>query len=162
MYNKLKIAAEKLGAMLKTKRLTITTAESCTSGWIGSSLAAAKESTTFYNCGFITYTDHAKYRVLGVAEETLRLHSAVSEASVKEMACGAKRLSGDDIGIAVSGYAGPAGGTDGTPAGTVWFAWCLEDGSIRTSRQMFSGDNEQVVLKASLFSINEMQRFLKE
>ncbi|XXN66703.1 CinA family protein (plasmid) [Enterobacter ludwigii] len=160
MNNQLKIAAEKLGTTLKTKRLTITTAESCTSGWVGAALAAVKDSSAFYSSGFITYTDQAKHRVLAVTEETLRHHSAVSEAAVKEMACGAKRLSGDDIGIAVSGYAGPAGGADGTPAGTVWFAWCLKDDSVLTSRQMFSGNSEEVVIKATLFSINELQGLL--
>ncbi|WP_052206307.1 CinA family protein [Pantoea rodasii] len=87
---------------------------------------------------------------------------AVSEAAVIEMAYGAKALSGDSIGMAVSGYAGPDGGDDGTPAGTVWFGWCLADDSVCTCQKSFSGSSEDVVRKAAVFSINELTRILSE
>jgi len=153
-------AATVLGELLIEKKLTLTTAESCTSGWVGAALAAVSESSLFYSSGFITYTNLAKHRVLNVSMETLERCTAVSEATVSEMACGAKALSGDEIGIATSGYAGPAGGEDGTPAGTVWFAWCLPDGCVHTSRQWFSGTNDEVMLKASNYCLTELTRIL--
>lgn len=152
--------ATEVGNKLLAAGLSVTTAESCTSGWVGSALAAASDSSRFYSSGFITYTNQAKQRVLGVSAETLARDTAVSEAAVREMACGAKKLSGDTLAIAVSGYAGPDGGEDGTPAGTVWFAWCLADGSVHTSRQWFSGEGEEVVRKATLFSLAELKRLL--
>lgn len=154
-------AAERLGSVLISQHLTLTTAESCTSGWVGASLAAVKGSSRFYSSGFITYTDQAKHRILGVKEETLLSQTAVSEAAVREMACGAKQLSGDNIGIAVSGYAGPEGGNDGTQAGTVWFGWCLNDDSVCTSQQWFSGNSEEVVRKATLFCLTELCRIIE-
>lgn len=155
-------AAEQLGKLLCERNLTLTTAESCTSGWAGSALAAVTGSSRFYQSGFITYSDISKQRVLGVNAQTLIRFSAVSDAAVGEMASGAKKLSGDDIGLAVSGYAGPAGGKDGTPPGTVWFGWCLEDNSVHTSRQWFPGSSEEVVKKAALFSINELIRIFSD
>lgn len=162
MDEKLISLANELGEILKEKSLSVTTAESCTSGWVGSALAAASDSSRFYSSGFITYTNEAKQRVLGVSGDTLARFTAVSEATVSEMACGAKKLSGDNIGLATSGYAGPDGGEDGTPAGTVWFAWCLADESVHTSRQWFSGESEEVVYKATLFSLSELKRLLAE
>ena len=150
-----------LGDLLLERKLTVTTAESCTSGWVGSTLAAVGQSSQFYSSGFITYTDQAKHRVLNVSEETLARDSAVSEAAVREMAAGAKTLSGDDSSIAVSGYAGPDGGEDGTPAGTVWFAWCLPDESVHTRRQWFAGESEDVVKQATHFSLSELINILK-
>jgi len=137
MDNELIDAATILGELLSAKALNVTTAESCTAGWVGSALAAVSNSSKFYSSGFINYSDASKQRVLNVSPRTIACHSAVSEAVVIEMACGAKALSGDSIGIAVSGYAGPDGGKDGTPAGNVWFAWCLPEGCVYTSRHWF-------------------------
>ena len=161
MDEKLIQTATELGDLLVKKGLTVTTAESCTSGWLGSTLAAVSDSSVFYSSGFITYTDQAKHRILGVSTETLEEYSAVSEAAVSEMACGARKLSGDAIGMATSGYAGPDGGEDGTPAGTVWFAWCLPDESVHTRRQWFAGESEDVVKQATHFSLSELINILK-
>lgn len=154
--------ASQLGAILIHKGLSVTTAESCTSGWVGASLAAVNESSRFYTSGFITYSDRSKQRVLGVSLTTLNRYSAVSEAAVSEMACGAKKITGDDIGLAVSGYAGPQGGDDGTPAGTIWFAWCLQDESVHTCKRVFDGEAEEVVRNAVKFSLCELSRLLEE
>ena len=150
-----------LGNLLLEQKLTVTTAESCTSGWVGSTLAAVSQSSQFYSSGFITYTNQAKHRVLNVSEETLVYDSAVSEAAVREMAAGAKALSGDDSSIAVSGYAGPDGGEDGTPAGTVWFAWGLPDSTIQTCCQRFSGESEEVVRQATKYSLEQLTARLR-
>lgn len=162
MDNELIDVATILGELLSVKALTVTTAESCTAGWVGTALAAVSNSSRFYSSGFINYSDASKQRVLRVSPQTIACHSAVSEAVVIEMACGAKALSGDPIGMAVSGYAGPDGGDDGTPAGTVWFGWCLADDSVCTSQKWFSGSSEEVVRKAALYSIKELTRILSE
>ena len=162
MNDDLKEAATQLGKLLIDNNLTITTAESCTAGWVGAALASVSESSLFYSSGFITYTNHAKHRVLNVSMETLDQYTAVSEAAVREMACGAKNLSGDGIGVATSGYAGPEGGEDGTPAGTVWFAWCLPEGCVFTSRQWFSGESEQVMQKATHYCLTELTRIMTD
>lgn len=155
-------AATGLSEILLSRKLTLTSAESCTSGWIGAALAAVKNSSEFYSCGFITYTYAAKHRVLGVKNATLEKYSAVSEAAIGEMATGAKSLSGVDVSLATSGYAGPSGGEDGTPAGTVWLGWCLPDGTTCAQEYHFSGDSEQVMQQASLAAINELTRLLTE
>lgn len=155
-------AASELSEILLTRGWIVTTAESCTSGWVGAALAAASDSSRFYSSGFITYTNQAKHRILGVSNGTLERDTAVSESAVSEMAAGAKKLSGDDISIAISGYAGPEGGEDGTPAGTVWFAWCLQDNHIHTCRKHFAGDSEEVVRQAALYSLNELNRLLRQ
>lgn len=162
MDNDIYDAATRLGEVLMLQGKTVTTAESCTSGWAGAALAAVTDSSRFYSSGFITYTDQAKARVLNVNPDTLERYTAVSEATVREMACGARLLTGDSIGIAISGYAGPDGGEDGTPPGTVWFGWCLEDGCVYTSQQWFAGSSEDVMKKASLFSLSELIRILAD
>ncbi|MBK0091167.1 CinA family protein [Erwinia sp. S59] len=161
MNDDLIAVATELGHLLIEKKLTITTAESCTSGWVGTALAAVSKSSLFYSSGFITYTNLAKHRVLNVSMATLDRYTAVSEAAVSEMACGAKALSGDTISIATSGYAGPDGGEDGTPPGTVWFAWCLPEGCVHTSRQWFSGESEEVMHKATHYCLTELKRILE-
>ncbi len=161
MTDDLAHVATELGDLLIENKLTVTTAESCTSGWVGAALAAVSDSSQFYNSGFITYSNLAKHRVLNVSMETLERFTAVSEAAVSEMACGAKVLSGDSIGIATSGYAGPEGGEDGTPAGTVWFAWCLPEGCVHTSRQWFAGESEEVMQKATHYCLAELIRIMR-
>jgi nicotinamide-nucleotide amidase len=99
----------------------IVTAESCTGGWIAKSFTDAAGSSRWFECGYVTYSNSAKVRDLGVSSRTLDLHGAVSEPTVREMAAGALRVSGADVSIAVSGIAGPDGGTAEKPVGTVWF-----------------------------------------
>ncbi len=101
----------------------IATAESCTGGWIAKSFTDLAGSSRWFECGYVTYSNEAKMRDLGVSPRTLSEHGAVSEPTVREMATGALRVSGADISIAVSGIAGPDGGSVEKPVGTVWF--CL-------------------------------------
>lgn len=123
MNEKLQHAAKQAGIYLSRRGLRLATAESCTGGLITYMLCATEDTTAFYSSGFITYTNEAKQRMLGVSAETLRLYTAVSEQTVHEMAAGARERSGEDVSLSVSGYAGPDGGEDGTPPGTVWFGW---------------------------------------
>jgi nicotinamide-nucleotide amidase len=125
----------------------VATAESCTGGWIAKSITDIAGSSAVFSYGIVSYSNGAKESVLGVRNATLEEHGAVSEQVVGEMAAGVLRLSGADIAVAVSGIAGPDGGTDDKPVGTVWFAWAVRDGagaSIDTSCQHFSGDRELV------------------
>jgi len=103
------------------KKYRIVTAESCTGGWIAKVFTDAAGSSRWFECGYVTYSNAAKVRDLGVASRTLDEHGAVSEPTVREMAAGALRVSGADVAIAVSGIAGPDGGSAEKPVGTVWF-----------------------------------------
>ena len=154
--------ANELGRLLTEKKLRLTTAESCTGGLIASALCASDDTPSFYGCGFITYTDGAKITVLGVKEETISAHTAVREQTVKEMACGAIAHSGADVSLAVSGYAGPDGGEDGTPAGTVWFAWQLPDNVIVAKVKHFEGDSESVIKQAASYSLGTLIMLLAD
>ena len=125
----------------------VATAESCTGGWIAKSITDIPGSSAVFGYGLVSYSNGAKEQVLGVSNATLEKYGAVSEPVVEEMAEGALRLSGADIAVAVSGIAGPDGGTDDKPVGTVWFAWAVRDGSdalTDTSCERFSGDRELV------------------
>lgn len=125
----------------------VTTAESCTGGWIAKSITDIPGSSAVFGYGVVCYSNGAKESFLGVKNATIEDNGAVSEAVVAEMAEAALCLSGADIAVAVSGIAGPDGGTAEKPVGTVWFAWAVRDGSdarIDTSCEHFSGDRDLV------------------
>lgn len=130
--------AEKLQEVLRDQGKTMTTAESCTGGLIASTMIREPGSSAVLGTGFVTYANRAKRDQLGVASTTLKTHGAVSEPVVKEMLLGALHRSGADIGVAVSGIAGPGGGSDDKPVGTVWIAWGTPD-DLRTHTTVVSG-----------------------
>jgi nicotinamide-nucleotide amidase len=123
--------AQKVLALLRERGASLTTAESCTGGLIASMLTRVPGSSDGFHAGFVTYSNAIKQSVLGVSPDTLALHGAVSEEVVREMALGALHRSGADYAIAVSGIAGPDGGTAEKPVGTVWLAWGSRD-KLRT------------------------------
>lgn len=126
---------------------SVATAESCTGGWIAKSLTDVSGSSQCFGYGIVSYSNGAKESMLGVKAATLVEHGAVSEAVVREMAEGALALSGASIAVAVSGVAGPDGGTAEKPVGTVWFAWAARQGKkVRTEAllQQISGDRRAV------------------
>jgi nicotinamide-nucleotide amidase len=123
--------AQKVLQLLRERGATLTTAESCTGGLIASLLTRVPGSSEGFHAGFVTYSNDIKQSVLGVREDTLQRHGAVSEAVVREMAQGAMQRSGADYAIAVSGIAGPDGGSAEKPVGTVWLAWGSKD-NLRT------------------------------
>jgi len=116
-----------LGAALRRAGLKLTVAESCTGGWIAKVLTDIPGSSDWFDCGFVTYSNRAKVAALGVAPETLERHGAVSEAVVRQMAAGARRATGCRAALAVSGIAGPGGGSADKPVGLVHFAWSLDE-----------------------------------
>jgi nicotinamide-nucleotide amidase len=139
--------AERLGRQLLHHRMRVATAESCTAGWIAKAMTDVAGSSQWVDCGFVTYSNDAKQRDLGVRARTLKNHGAVSEQTVREMVAGALKVSGADLAVAVSGIAGPDGGTPDKPVGTVWFSVGRRQGkSVRTSAELkrFKGDRDTV------------------
>ena len=146
-YESLYKLSEAVVADLAAAGKVVATAESCTGGWVAKSLTDVSGSSAAFHYGIVSYSNGAKEAVLGVANETLESQGAVSQAVVEEMAKGALHLSGADIAVAVSGVAGPDGGTEDKPVGTVWFGWAVRHGSgerIDTSCEHFSGDRDLV------------------
>ena len=115
--------ASELGATLAARGWRVTCAESCTGGGVACAITEVAGSSRWFETGFVTYANDIKTAVLGVQQTTLATHGAVSEQVVREMALGALERSGADYAIAVSGIAGPEGGTEDKPVGTVWLAW---------------------------------------
>ena len=147
---------------LKEHDFTLASAESCTAGIIGTALAAASDGGAHYASGFITYNDSAKATMLSVKPDTLRNFSAVSAQAVREMAQGASHAAGTRTALAVSGYAGPDGGADGTPAGTVWFAWYLGEEQTHVEKKYFTGECEEVVQSAAYYALERLACLLDE
>lgn len=146
--------------MLVDSGKTLATAESCTGGWIAKAITDVPGSSAAYGYGIVSYSNDAKQSLLGVSPATLEAHGAVSEATVREMAEGVARLSGADIGIAVSGIAGPDGGSDDKPVGSVWFAWTTRgDGGLTTDAalQRFAGDRDAVRRASVLHALTEIR-----
>jgi nicotinamide-nucleotide amidase len=136
--------AERAGLALQQRGLMLATAESCTGGWIAEAITMIPGSSAWFERGFVTYTYISKREMLGVLETTLERHGAVSEAVVREMAAGALAASHAQVAVAVSGTAGPGGGTPEKPVGTVCLAWGLKDGEARAETRHFPGDREAV------------------
>ena len=139
--------AARVGATLLAGRRRLATAESCTGGFIAKTLTDIPGSSQWFECGYVTYSNAAKIRDLGVAPATLALHGAVSEATAREMASGALRIAACDVALAVTGIAGPDGALPGKPVGMVWFgcACRAETGvKIDSGLAQFTGDRETV------------------
>jgi len=143
----LQVLATRVGQALLAGGLRLATAESCTGGYIAKTLTDIAGSSQWFECGYVTYSNAAKVRDLGVAAATLAQHGAVSEASAREMASGALRIAAVDIAVAVTGIAGPDGALPGKPVGTVWFA-CAHRTQARiktdTHLAQFTGDRDSV------------------
>ncbi|MBN7820485.1 nicotinamide-nucleotide amidase [Bowmanella sp. Y57] len=146
--------AEQLGDALKQKGWTITCAESCTGGGIGYAITSISGSSGWFEQGFITYSNDVKERLLGVHHDTLVVHGAVSAQTVEEMAQGALKAAKANIAIAVSGIAGPDGGSPQKPVGTVWFGIALAD-KVVSVHQRFEGDRQQVREQAIDFALQQ-------
>lgn len=135
--------AEAVVKILKEKNLMLSTAESCTGGMIGELITSVSGASEVYGFGFITYANEAKEQILGIKHETLEKFGAVSEETAREMALGAKRVSGSDISVSVTGIAGPGGGTKEKPVGLVYTAICFNE-KVETFKLLLKGDRESV------------------
>lgn len=136
--------AEKLYNVLKEKKLTVATAESCTGGLIGGALTAVPGMSECYSFGVVTYANEAKEKLLGVNHATLETVGAVSYETACEMAEGALRLSGADLAVAVTGIAGPGGGTSEKPVGLVYIGVACKGRETTACKNIFEGSREQV------------------
>lgn len=136
--------ARQLGERLLAAGVLAATAESCTGGWIAKCLTDVAGSSAWFDRGFVTYSNAAKHEMLGVREETLAGQGAVSESTVREMVAGCLARSRAGVAVAVSGIAGPSGATPGKPVGTVWLAWGVRGGEVRTERRLYAGDRDAV------------------
>ena len=133
-----------VGAALKAQGLMLATAESCTGGWVAQAVTAVPGSSGWFERGFITYTYISKREMLGVSQDTLAAHGAVSEPTVREMVTGALANSHAQIAVAISGTAGPGGGTPDKPVGTVCLAWAVKNGEPKSTTLRLQGDREGI------------------
>lgn len=156
--------AEEFGRAALAAGWHVVTAESCTGGWIAKALTDVAGSSGWVDSGFVTYSNTAKIRDLGVSSRTLSEHGAVSEATVREMANGALRVTGAEMAIAVSGIAGPDGGTAEKPVGTVWFGVATPEArgtAAVCERRRFSGDRDQVRRQSVDYALRLALRLLR-
>ena len=149
-----------LGEQLKQHKQILATAESCTGGGVASAITDIAGSSGWFDRAFVTYSNDAKMEMLGVSAETLEQHGAVSEEVVEEMARGALNHSRATIAIAISGIAGPDGGTELKPVGTVCFAWLDKSGWLRKETCLFSGDRAAIRQAAVLHALQVVSDYL--
>ena len=136
--------AQALGERLRAAHDALVTAESCTGGWIAKCLTDIAGSSDWFDSGMVVYSYEAKQALLGVRPQTLEQHGAVSRETVIEMVSGALVNSGASVAVAVTGIAGPGGGSADKPVGTVWVAWKRRGGYARAQAFQFDGDREAV------------------
>ena len=136
--------ARAAGAALQRAGLSVATAESCTGGWIAKCLTDVAGSSGWVECSLVTYSNRSKQALLGVTLQTLGAHGAVSEQTVSEMARGVLAATAADVSVAVSGIAGPGGGSVEKPVGSVWLAWARRDGDLHAESFHFDGDRDAV------------------
>lgn len=137
-------SAARLGQLFLRRGLMLTVAESCTGGAVGAAITSISGSSAWFDCGFVTYSNLSKQLLLGVRAKTLEQFGAVSEQTAREMAQGALARSRAQVSVAVTGIAGPEGGTERTPVGTVWLAWAGHGKPTQARVEHFSGDREGV------------------
>lgn len=133
-----------LAGRLESGERKLSTAESCTGGWLAKSLTDRPGSSAWFEFGFVTYGNNAKLALLGVSAQTLAENGAVSQAVAEEMARGARNVSGADLAVAITGVAGPSGGSEDKPVGTVWLAWAGPDGLLGAEMRNFPGDRTAI------------------
>ncbi|MEO6079056.1 MAG: nicotinamide-nucleotide amidohydrolase family protein [Steroidobacteraceae bacterium] len=154
----LAVLAVRVAAALLDRQIKVATAESCTGGYVAKLLTDVPGSSDWFECGLVTYSNESKQRQLGVSAATLADHGAVSERAVLEMAVGALVASGAQLAVAISGVAGPDGGTDEHPVGDVWFARAARHqddsvGAVAVHRR-FSGDRDAVRRHSAAFTMD--------
>lgn len=136
--------AAQVGAALHAHGMLLATAESCTGGGVAGAVTEIAGSSAWFDRGFVTYSNQAKVDMLGVASDTLDRFGAVSEATVREMVDGALRRSQAQVALAVSGIAGPGGGSKEKPVGTVWFAWGIKAGASVARLHQLAGNRAEI------------------
>ncbi|MCD6045047.1 MAG: pncC [Gammaproteobacteria bacterium] len=152
--------SQKLGALLQHRSLMLATAESCTGGYIAQIITAVANSSQWFERGFVTYSNEAKIEMLGVQADTLIVHGAVSGSVVAEMAVGALKQSCAHISVAVSGIAGPSGGSVDKPVGTVYFAIAGGEKGVKVYNKHFPGERQAVRGACVEFALRQLYDYL--
>lgn len=156
MDTQLAALSARVGQTLEAQGFTLATAESCTGGWVAQVVTHTAGSSSWFDRSFVTYSNEAKQDMLGVRPETLAREGAVSLETAKEMATGAIKNSKALISLAITGIAGPTGGSSGKPVGTVCFSWCFRGEAPVCRRKRFGGDRESVRRQALIFALEEL------
>jgi nicotinamide-nucleotide amidase len=151
-----------LGTRLKERGLVAATAESCTGGWVSEAVTMVSGSSDWFERGFVTYTNAAKREMLAVRQDTLDLNGAVSEQTVREMAAGALAASHAHLAVAVSGVAGPTGGTPQKPVGMVCFGWARRGQAPCARTCQFEGDRHAVRRQSVIEALQGVLRLLAD
>ncbi len=157
MDNELFELAQQLGRLLKSKEKKIATAESCTGGWLAQIITEVPGSSAWFDRGFVTYSNAAKIQMLGVNPETLAKYGAVSAQTATEMVNGVLAHSDADCAIAVTGIAGPDGGTAEKPVGTVFIAWAYKNRDVKVAQKKLTGNRHQVRRQTVKIALKEME-----
>jgi len=152
--------AATIAAVFSQRGASLVTAESCTGGWIAKTLTDVAGSSSWFECGIVAYSYEAKEALLGVRPETLEHHGAVSRETVIEMVSGALARFGATVAVAVTGIAGPSGGTPDKPVGTVWIGWKRRGGYAQSELFHFDGDREAVRRQTVAAALRGVQRIL--
>lgn len=156
--------AEKLGEVLVSRGFRLVTAESCTGGGVAYVVTSVPGSSKWFDSGWVTYSNESKSKLLDVPQEIISQHGAVSEPVVRAMAEGALRHSGMDLSIAVTGIAGPTGGTEDKPVGTIWVAWGIaweKDIKIISKRLSLHGSRESIRHQIVMIVLQEATKLLQ-
>lgn len=151
----------RLASALRARAWIMACAESCTGGWISKSCTDQAGSSAWFDRGYISYSYPAKTEMLGVTEERLLQFGAVSAEIAADLATGALIRSGVQAALAVTGVAGPGGGTDIKPVGTVWFAWAIEGRDLETEMRLFPGDRDAVRRQTVLHALRGLLQRLE-
>lgn len=159
--NNLENLSAELGTLLQKKNLFFTSAESCTGGLLSQSIVSVPGSSGWFGCSFVTYSNISKHKILGVSKDSLKRFGAVSEEVVTEMVDGAVAESRADLGVAISGIAGPGGGSPDRPVGTVCIAWKLKDKQAVRSTFLFEGNRNEVRYATVVKSLEEAIELIK-
>lgn len=156
------VLAAHVGGLLKSRGMMLATAESCTGGGVAQAMTEISGSSAWFERGFVTYANVAKVEMLGVRQSTLDEHGAVSELTVREMAEGALLHSHAHVALAVSGIAGPSGGTPDKPVGTVWFAWSLRNGPTYAQVHHLTGNRAEIRAQSVRIALQGMAEMLNQ
>ncbi|MEK9742981.1 MAG: CinA family protein [Gammaproteobacteria bacterium] len=151
-----KESTEKLAQLLLDRNWRMATVESCTGGWIAQSLTSLSGSSDWFDCGLVTYSNRAKERFAGVSQELIAAHGAVSAEVALAMAAGARSRIDVEVVVAVTGIAGPSGGSEQKPVGTVYIAWEIAGRDPLVERFHFHGDREAIRRQSVATAIEEL------
>ncbi len=153
--------AEKVGDALKSRKLLLTVAESCTGGGICQAVTEIAGSSEWFDCGFVTYSNSSKSEILNISASLIAQHGAVSEEIAAAMAQGALANSEAHIALSTTGIAGPGGAVPGKPVGTICFGW-LVGGVTHTERKVFTGDRHAIREQTVEYALNRLLRYIEE